>query len=160
MKQPKIRPGAGTPKRNEDENNIGFLNSFQSLPQTHCNSNEREKQAEFRISSILMRGEENAISTAKLMEFTGLSRRQLQEQIQFERSPDNMILSRSNRGGGYFLPDADPDKGRNEIVRFMSTVSSRGANTMKLVTLCNKALASIPGQQEVEGFAEEENEEA
>lgn len=147
MKQPKIRPGAGTPKRNEDENNIGFLNSFQSLPQTHFNSTEPGTQVVFRISDLLPHGAENAVTTAALLDFTGLTRQQLQQLIKQERTSGKLILSKSSGDGGYFLPDPDPDKGREEIRRFRSTVLNRGVNTIKLVSLCDQALATIPGQE-------------
>jgi len=148
MKKSENRPGAGTPKRNEDENNTSSVrSSFQSLPLPHFNKAEEETQAVFQISDLLPHGAENAVTTAALMDFTGLTRHQLQEQIKLERTAGKLILSKASGDGGYFLPDADPDKGRAEIRRFRSTVLNRGVNTIKLVTMCDQALAIIPGQE-------------
>lgn len=149
MNKKKIRPGAATPKRNEDKNNEKMLSSFQSFPQDHSNSTEPGTQVVFQISNLLSHGEENAVTTAALMESTGLNMRQLQDQIRRERTAGKLILSKASGDGGYFLPDTDPDKGREEIKQFRRTILNRGVNTIKLVTMCDNALATIPGQENI-----------
>ena len=57
------------------------------------------------IEQLLLPGVENAITTAQLLAATRFrSARDLQQQIERERSAGALILSRSSHGGGYFLP--------------------------------------------------------
>jgi len=57
------------------------------------------------IAPMLKEGEANAISTQSLMLRTGLSERQLRQQIFNERAAEQPILSRKGNGGGYYLPE-------------------------------------------------------
>lgn len=149
MKQPKIRPGAGTPKRTEATGKQNGASSL-TLPHAHCTNADGQMQAVFKLSDLLPHGAENAVTTAALMDFTGLTRQQLQQLIKQERTSGKLILSKASGDGGYFLPDPDPDKGRAEIRRFRSTVLNRGVNTIRLVTMCDQALATLPGQERIE----------
>lgn len=97
------------------------------------------------IESLLLHGEENAISTAELVELSGVSSaRTLQQQIERERARGALILSASD--GGYFLPDSG-EKGRRELAAFVKTLRSRAVHTLRTLKAANKALQQMDGAQ-------------
>lgn len=106
------------------------------------------------IESLLLHGEENAISTADLVSMSGAtSVRKLQQQIERERARGALILSASD--GGYFLPD-DGEKGYRELTAFVRTLRSRAVNTLRTLKAANKALQQMDSAQLeiVEGYGE------
>ena len=107
-----------------------------------------------KIESLLLHGEENAISTQELLSLTKIqSARCLQKQIEQERARGALILSASD--GGYFLPD-DGEKGYRELSAFVRTLRSRAVNTLRTLKAANKALQRMDGAQVemMEGFCE------
>lgn len=90
------------------------------------------------ISKLLLSGAENALSTAELLNITGISSaRRLQEQIASERRAGAPILSLTS--GGYFFPD-DGEKGTSELRQFVHQMNGRAKNT---------AIAASPAKQEL-----------
>lgn len=95
------------------------------------------------IESLLLYGETNAISTARLVQLAGMrDARQLQSQIERERIDGALILSRGGSGGGYFLP-AD----RAEIAKYESTLRRRALSTLRTIRSARAALRVLPGQE-------------
>lgn len=112
------------------------------------------------IESLLLHGEENAISTSDLLELTKLpSARNLQKQIEQERARGALILSASD--GGYFLPD-EGEKGYRELSAFVHTLRSRAVNTLRTLKAANKALQRMDGAQVemMEGYFEPDERDA
>ena len=97
------------------------------------------------IESLLLHGEENAITTADLVEITGAtSARHLQKLIERERARGALILSAAD--GGYFLPD-EGEKGMRELAAFVTTLRRRAENTLLTLQAANKALKQMDGAQ-------------
>lgn len=106
------------------------------------------------VESILLHGEENAISTADLVALTGAKNvRHLQRQIERERLRGALILSSAD--GGYFLPDFG-EKGRRELLIFVRTLQRRAFHTLQTLKAANKALRRADSEQTeiVEGYFE------
>lgn len=75
-----------------------------------------------RVTVHLKHGRENATSTHDLLPLTGFQNiRDLRKFIEARRR-DTVILSCVN---GYYLPDTDPEKGVNEVKKFISVQNSR-----------------------------------
>lgn len=67
-------------------------------------------QAQGRISSLLLRGEENAVPLHQLAAWTGWDEREVRRMIQRERLAGIPILS--NNATGYYLPAGDAERAR------------------------------------------------
>ena len=92
------------------------------------------------VHEFLHQGAENAASTAELVRLLDFkSSRDLQEIIARERDEGHLILSTSQNGGGYFLPD-DGDKGQSEIRAFVRTLHNRATNTLRAAATARAAL--------------------
>lgn len=78
------------------------------------------------IEELLQEGKENAIRSQKLADLAGCkSIRELQQVIAEERARGAVILSTSQNGGGYFLPQNEM-----EVREFVQTLQSRGKHTL------------------------------
>lgn len=98
------------------------------------------------IESLLLQGEENAISSSDLVSMTGVkSIRELQLIIAQEREAGALILSTCRGGGGYFLPSPG-EAGQREISAFVATLRARALNTLKALKAAREALESLEGQ--------------
>lgn len=98
------------------------------------------------IESLLLQGEENAISSSDLVNLTGVkSVRELQLIIAQEREAGALILSSCRGGGGYFLP-SDGEVGKREIAAFVATLRARALNTLRALKTAREALESLEGQ--------------
>ena len=98
------------------------------------------------IESLLLQGEENAISSGDLVNLTGVkSTRELQLIISQEREAGALILSTCRGGGGYFLP-SDGEMGKREIAAFVATLRARALNTLRALKTAREALESLEGQ--------------
>ena len=107
------------------------------------------------FESILLRGAENAVSTADLLELTGIrTARRLRMAVASEREAGSVILSNAD---GYFLPDYG-EKGHQEIARFIATITAKGAATLKAADSARAFLAALPGQLEIGGGTNGETE--
>jgi biotin operon repressor len=88
-----------------------------------------------QILNLLPLGKENAITTEKLRGLSGCkSNRELQAEIEKLRKDGVIIASKSNAGGGYFIPE-----GEAETREFYNTLRSRAIST--LATLKHTRLA-------------------
>ena len=76
------------------------------------------------VRSILMRGEENAITTSELRERLRCTEREVRERVEQERHCGALILAVSGKNGGYFLPDFG-EKGINEMLRSYRTARAK-----------------------------------
>ena len=93
------------------------------------------------VHECLPCGAENAITTKELVRLLDFkSARELQEAIARERDEGHLILSASQNGGGYFLPDDDDEKGQAEIRTFIHTLENRAINTLRAIEAAKAAL--------------------
>ena len=99
-----------------------------------------------QIESVLLHGEECALSTKELLSITGhKSGRVLQSAIQVERELGALILS--SHQGGYYLPSEHPLTALSEINRCTRTMRSRAKNTNRTARALEKSAASTPPGQ-------------
>lgn len=94
------------------------------------------------VFDALSYGLENAIRSAdlaKLLDFKSV--RDLQKQVELERSAGYVILCDSH-GAGYYLSD-DPV----ELRRFIQTLNARARNTIRASQSAQRALNRITGQE-------------
>ncbi len=100
-----------------------------------------------KVRDSLHYGRNNAIPSKVLAEALGYSTvRDLQKQIERERSAGAVILS-DPCGGGYYLSD-DPA----ELKRFTKTLKARAMNTIKAAQSAQMALDAVVGQKSMEGW--------
>lgn len=96
------------------------------------------------IESLLPRGEKHAIPAQRLVDLTRFKTvRQLQKQIEAERSRGALILSSSS--GGYFLPE-----NKAEIRRFEKTLTRRALSTFRTLRTARAALRVVEGQEVID----------
>ena len=101
----------------------------------------------FLVRDSLRYGKAQAIASKRLAEALGFrSVRELQKQIERERSAGAVILS-DPCGGGYYLSD-DPE----ELMRFTRTLNARARNTIKAVKSAQMALNASIGQESIVGW--------
>lgn len=131
----------GTLTRAAVEQTTGTSNSY-LYDSTPC----PKKQAIFDLLPV---GERNAISTPDLLAATGCgSVRELQSRISEERAIGNLILSRG--AGGYFRPSPGIE-GKQEINRYVATLSTRATSTLRTLQTAKAALAVLDGQIDIDG---------
>ena len=103
----------------------------------------------FLVRDSLRYGKAQAIASKRLAEALGFrSVRELQKQIERERSAGAVILS-DPCGGGYYLSD-DPE----ELMRFTRTLNARARNTIKAAQSAQMALNAYIGQESIAGWYE------
>ena len=100
-----------------------------------------------KVYDSLCNGRDNAIPSKPLAEALGFrSVRDLQKQIEKERSAGAVILS-DPCGGGYYLSN-DPA----ELMRFTRTLEARARNTIMAAESAHRALDAATGQENIEGW--------
>ena len=103
----------------------------------------------FIVRDALRYGKAGAIASKPLAEALGFrSVRELQKQIERERSAGAVILS-DPCGGGYYLSN-DPA----ELLRFTRTLNARARNTIKAAQSAQMALDAVTGQESIAGWYE------
>ena len=103
----------------------------------------------FVVRDSLRYGKAEAIASKPLAEALGFrSIRELQKQIERERSAGAVILS-DPCGGGYYLSN-DPA----ELLRFTRTLNARARNTIKAAQSAQMALDAATGQESIAGWYE------
>ena len=90
------------------------------------------------VEELLRKGRKNARSHTELCLILNTTNRELQKKIAEERENGAVILSTSEKGGGYFLPET-----REEIVSFINTLSNRAGNTFKALKSAKALLKKI-----------------
>ena len=104
---------------------------------------------QFLVRDSLQYGRASAIPSKPLAEALGFrSVRELQKQIERERSAGAVILS-DPCGGGYYLSN-DPA----ELLRFTRTLNARAKNTIKAAQSAQMALDAATGQKTIAGWYE------
>ena len=104
----------------------------------------------FLVRDSLRYGKAAAIASKPLAEALGFrSVRELQKQIERERSAGAVILS-DPCGGAYYLSD-DPA----ELLRFTRTLEARARNTITAAESAHRALDAATGQESMEGWYDE-----
>lgn len=94
------------------------------------------------VYAFLQYGRENAIPSAVLAKILGYKTiRELQKQVEVERSAGYVILCDSH-GAGYYLSN-DPV----ELRRFINTLNARAVNTIRASESAQRALNDITGQE-------------
>ena len=102
---------------------------------------------DMKVFDSLHCGKENAIPSKALAQALGFqSVRDLQKQIERERSAGAVILS-DPCGGGYYLSN-DP----HELRRFTRTLHARARNTVKAAESAQRALDAASGQEVIGGW--------
>lgn len=135
----KAAHGAGTPGRQETA-------TFGRAPAFQDNSTTPQPHKQGLIESMLLKGEENAITSSELVRLTGFkSVRELQNEIAREREAGALILSTCRGGGGYFHP-APGEAGKQEIAAFVSTLASRAIGTLRALKSAKRELKTLDGQ--------------
>lgn len=100
------------------------------------------------VYDSLRYGRENAIPSKVLAEMLGFRTvRDLQKEVERERTAGAVILSTCHDGGGYYRSD-DPE----ELHRFVQTLRSRAANTFRAAQSAQHALNTISGQESISGW--------
>lgn len=100
-----------------------------------------------KILSLLLEGEENALSASELTQLAGFkNERSLRQAVDRER--ENSLILASDRG--YFRPQSG-DKGLQEIRAFVRRMDSRMRSNRQTIRACKRALkaaekAQLPGQ--------------
>lgn len=114
------------------------------IPRSNFTTSVIRKQG--LIESLLLQGEENAISSGDLVNLTGVkSTRELQLIISHEREAGALILSTCRGGGGYFLP-SDGEIGKRESAAFVATLRARALNTLRALKTARETLEGLDGQ--------------
>lgn len=118
---------------------------------SYSNYTTAQGKAQGRIAALLPQGESNAIQARQLAAMVGApSVRALQTMISREcAATDALILSTSRNGGGYFLPQQGA-AGREEIQRYIGTLTARARHTFLRLRAARRALARIDGQTGIE----------
>lgn len=99
------------------------------------------------VYESLSYGRENAVKSAELAKRLGFKTvRELQKQIESERAAGYVILSDS-QGAGYYLSN-DPV----ELRRFVNTLNTRAANTIRASESAQRALDAATGQESMDGW--------
>ena len=125
-----------------------------SISDSNSITEKEKKQAS--IAAILPLGEENAISAKDLTAIVGApSVRALQMMIAKEcAATDALILSTGRNGGGYYLPQQG-EAGREEIQRFIKTLTERARHTFFRLRAARRALRVLDGQSVIDGGHDE-----
>lgn len=93
------------------------------------------------IKDHLEHGEQNAIKAPELARLLGFATtRELQQAVHKERESGAVILS---SGTGFFLPSEDEQQAKQEIERFIASLSSRALNTLGVLKTAKRALRRI-----------------
>ena len=101
---------------------------------------QEQAEKKFFIAELLHHGADNAITTRELLRRSGFATaRELQQEIREERAAGALILSKTNDGGGYFLP-SEGEQGKAEIQAFISTLHARATNTFAALKAAKAAL--------------------
>jgi len=109
------------------------------------------------VKELLWQGKEKAICTQDLLLLTGLkSPRILQNMIERERLQGGLILSTSQRGGGYFLPD-EGEKGIAEMQEYERTLKARALNTLRTLKAVRIALKEAEHGNQTKLFYHQED---
>lgn len=137
------------------ERECGAMNGAESLPCNHeqYKPKTRKQQAK-TISQFLKQGKKNAMSSKDLMRLVGSGTlRELRMQIAIERELGALIISDTR--GGYYLP-ADGEEGREELSRYVASMTSRAAHIFKATEGAKAALAILDGQEQIKEAAQHE----
>ena len=93
------------------------------------------------IKDHLEHGEQNAIKAPELARMLGFTTtRELQQAVHKERENGAVILS---SGAGFFLPSEDEQQARDELRRFIASLSSRAVNTLGVLKTAKRVLRRL-----------------
>lgn len=139
MNERKNRPSVIAPERhkkaNPDVAALGKAKMGKTL--NYDNSHIDSTIARGVISRLLLRSRENALHLRDLVTITGLSEREVRQQIHIERRRGIPILS--DNLSGYYLPQNEAER-----VRCVRSLRHRAAEILK-------AAAAIEGENNLEG---------
>ena len=91
-----------------------------------------------KIEELLKYGKEDATPTSVLCDMTGNESRELRRYIEQRRLDGTLILSKVEDGGGYYLPDKDPQKAILELTECIKTIEARSINSLKSIRILKK----------------------
>lgn len=117
----------------------------ETISDFHCTSGNAGRQGQ--ISSLLLRGAENAIPGPQLAQMIGVNPRTLRIMVDRERLQYPICAD----DGGYYLPD-NGNKGIHELRKFLRRQDSRCAANRRVTRSARAVLraleaAPLPGQE-------------
>lgn len=98
-----------------------------------------------KITALLSRGAENAVTLRDLVALTGWSGREVRRQIQAERKAGALILS--DNSCGYFLPESPDD-----LKKFYRSMDHRAREIMAAARMAEAAYLEALGQGKIAGW--------
>lgn len=140
MDKEKNRPSAVTLERHTQKTHFDAATSERDERESHFTGDDPHidsTTARGLISRLLLKGRENALHLRDLVAITGLSEREVRQQIHIERRRGIPILS--DNLSGYYLPQNEAER-----VRCVRSLRHRAAEILK-------AAAAIEGENNLEG---------
>lgn len=106
------------------------------------------KKQPITISELLGTGRDHAVRRTYIQNLLGISERQFQLELNYERTEcDAGILSDNH--GSYYHADNTTEEGRQEIVENVRRLESMGVSTLKTAASLKKMLSDVNGQEEM-----------
>lgn len=99
------------------------------------------------IYELLDWGAENALSRRDLVAITGLTDREVRRVVARERKRGLPIVTNTERGGGYYLPE-----GPEELARFIRSLRHRAVETAAAAAAMEATLMEALGQETIGGW--------
>lgn len=103
-----------------------------------------------KLYDILPTGEENAVSGSEICRILGVTPRERRAIAARELNEGLLVLYTTEKPGGYFKPDVNSQKGREEIRRFRARELSRLRSIGKKVKVASDALKECEGQTQLD----------
>lgn len=113
-------------------------------------TDEKEKIMQMKLYDILPIGEENAVSGSEICRVLGVTPRERRAIAARELNEGLLVLYTTERPGGYFKPDVNSQKGREEIRRFRARELARLRSFGKKIKAADDILRQCTGQTELD----------
>lgn len=110
-----------------------------------------------KLYDILPIGEENAVSGSEICRVLGVTPRERRAIAARELNEGLLVLYTTERPGGYFKPDVNSQKGREEIRRFRARELARLRSFGKKVKVADDILKQCAGQTTIDPPGETQN---
>lgn len=103
-----------------------------------------------KLYDILPTGEENAVSGSEICRVLGVTPRERRAIAARELNEGLLVLYTTERPGGYFKPDVNSQKGREEIRRFRVRELARLRSFGKKIKVADDILRQCAGQTQLD----------
>lgn len=104
------------------------------------------------IRDLLKEGEENSTKARVLMQILGVDYSQIKAQVHYERAQGVPILSKFEKGGGYFLP-----KDQEEFDRYITRRTGQFKKSLVLFNSLKKKNNVFPEQLTIDDVEQTKN---